>query len=166
MLLFCTEALALPVPPVLFTFAVCHPWCLLKRPSGTCLGTATCTHFCLASRRPAQEHKRCSCALPSCAYLVNLAVLSLSDSTALMLCSSVSLRHALAAFASEQSLLFWSAGTPDCERKRGRIAGSASWKKKKRKIRQPRKAVLIFLLFHWLLPAVTCFAQLHVTKFH
>lgn len=54
-----------------------------------------------------------------------------SDGAALRLCSSVSLRQALAAFASEQSLLFCSAETPEREYKRGRIAGSASLKKKR-----------------------------------
>lgn len=100
---------------------------LLRRPSGGCLSTATCTQFCWVGRGPAQEQKRSSCACS-----VPLAAPSHSDSAALRLCSSVSLRQALAAFASEQSLLFWSAETPECEYKRGRIAGSASLKKKKR----------------------------------
>lgn len=37
-------------------------WMLLRRPSGRCLSTATCTEFCWVGRGPAQEQKRSSCA--------------------------------------------------------------------------------------------------------
>lgn len=141
---------------VLFTFVICWWWFLLRKPSGKRLSTATCT-LSFSGKRPAQELLLC---LTFLGLFSSLCYVISWDSAALRLCSSVSLRHALATFVSEQFLLFWSAETPHSAYKRGRIATSLSWKNRC-DLRQWRKAVLIYLLFHWLLLTVTYFAQFH-----
>lgn len=148
--------------PVLFTFAICCWWFLLGKPSGKRLSTATCTLLFSWS-------KACPGAVlvpypPGPIYFLVLCRLSGQCSTeALLNCATETYLDSIHVWTVPPFLVCWNSWL--CVRK-GQNSRKFVLKKRRYDLRQQRKAVLMCLLFHWLLPAVTRFAQLHVTKFH